>query len=478
MNEARTGAELTERILQLIAGGESRTVEFKTSRTKLNRDLYETVCAFLNRAGGEILLGVSDSGELRGVDPGRIPQMRKDFVTAVSNPTNLSPPVHLDIQEVGVEDVTVLHIAVPVSSQVHRCGGKIYDRNEDGDFDITKIQSAVAQLYMRKENYHSENTVYPHHTLTDLRPELVARVRHVVGIRRQDHPWVSMDDSELLKSAKLILRDQARDVEGLTLAAILLFGKDDTILSVLPYHRTDAILRRVDVDRYDDRDETRTNLLDTYDRLIAFGEKHLNDPFYLEGLQRVSLRSHILREIVGNLLIHQEYSNAFPAKFVIERDRLFTENANRAHGHGRIDPARFTPFPKNPVIAQMFREIGLADELGSGVRKLYKYSKAYCGHDPELIEDDVFRLVLPLSEKTSEKGMADGLVERLVDGLAQSQREIMGLVQSDPRISKRDMAERIGISTTAVDKNIASLKKKGLLKRVGPDKGGHWKVLP
>ena len=33
------------------------------------------------------------------------------------------------------------------------------------------------------------------------------------------------------------------------------------------------------------------------------------------------------------------------------------------------------------------------------------------------------------------------------------------------------------ISTTAVDKNIDSLKKKGLLKRVGPDKGGYWKVL-
>ena len=47
-----------------------------------------------------------------------------------------------------------------------------------------------------------------------------------------------------------------------------------------------------------DRDDIRTNLLDSYDRLIAFGEKHLNAPFYLEGMQWVSLRSHILREIV------------------------------------------------------------------------------------------------------------------------------------------------------------------------------------
>jgi ATP-dependent DNA helicase RecG len=64
----------------------------------------------------------------------------------------------------------------------------------------------------------------------------------------------------------------------------------------------------------------------------------------------------------------------------------------------------------------------------------------------------------------------------LVDGLAESQKKILGLVRENPYISKRQMAEKLGISETAVDKNIATLKKKGLLKRVGPAKGGHWEV--
>jgi ATP-dependent DNA helicase RecG len=135
------------------------------------------------------------------------------------------------------------------------------------------------------------------------------------------------------------------------------------------------------------------------------------------------------------------------------------------------------------------KEIGLADELGSGVRKLFKYCKTYSGRDPELIENDIFRFILPLSEenqvsseKTSEKTPVEtpveGLVEGLVDGLVESQREIMSLVRDNPHVSIREMSEQIGISTTAVDKNLTALKGKGLLKRIGPDKGGHWEVLP
>ena len=78
----------------------------------------------------------------------------------------------------------------------------------------------------------------------------------------------------------------------------------------------------------------------------------------------------------------------------IGRFRNYAENSNKPHGFGLINPETFSPFPKNPVIARFFREIGRADELGSGVRKLMKYGKAYGGSDPELVEGDVFRSIV------------------------------------------------------------------------------------
>ena len=131
------------------------------------------------------------------------------------------------------------------------------------------------------------------------------------------------------KSAQLYKRDFQSGKEGITLAGILLFGKDETILSVLPHHKTDAILRRKNIDRYDDRDDIRTNLLDSYERLMSFVKKHLPDPFYLEKDTRISLRSKIFREAISNILIHREYLNAFPAKMIIEHDKVLFESDNR-----------------------------------------------------------------------------------------------------------------------------------------------------
>jgi len=61
--------------------------------------------------------------------------------------------------------------------------------------------------------------------------------------------------------------------------------------------------------------------------------------------------------------------------------------------------------------------------------------------------------------------------------LVESQKKILVLIKKNPVISKKELSGRIGISVTAIDKNIRRLKKKGLIKRIGPAKGGHWEVI-
>jgi len=68
----------------------------------------------------------------------------------MNNPQKLNPTFYLSIEEVEIDGKTILYIFVPESSQVHRCKGKIFDRNEDGDFDITDNTTLVTNLYMRK----------------------------------------------------------------------------------------------------------------------------------------------------------------------------------------------------------------------------------------------------------------------------------------------------------------------------------------
>ena len=91
-----------------------------------------------------------------------------------------------------------------------------------------------------------------------------------------------------------------------------------------------------------------------------------------------------------------------------ERHRMYTENANRSSGDGIITPDNMEPNPKNPIIASFFRNIGWSDRLGSGVRNIFKYSKYYSGKEPEFIEGDVFRLIVPLNEDYSYDNVKNG----------------------------------------------------------------------
>jgi ATP-dependent DNA helicase RecG len=80
---------------------------------------------------------------------------------------------------------------------------------------------------------------------------------------------------------------------------------------------------------------------------------------------------------------------------------MYTANANRAETGDMITPDNFRPNPKNPAIASFFRNIWLADELGSGVRNLYRYGKLYSNKTPQLIDGDVFRIIVPLDDAYS-----------------------------------------------------------------------------
>ena len=391
------------KIKAILKQGEGVSVEFKECKTSLSKDVFYTVCAFLNRSGGELLLGVNDGGKITGIDEKSLCRIKKDFTTAINNPQKITTPFYLTIEDVKISKRNILYIYVPESSQVHRCNGKIYDRNEDGDFNITDNHTLVTALYINKQTIYTENKVFPYCKITDIRADLINKARILAVNQNSNHPWKNLTNLELLKSAKLYTKDYQTNKEGFTLAGILLFGKDETILSALPHHKTDLILRRQNLDRYDDRDDVRTNLIESYESILAFAQKHLANPFYLEGTQRVSIRDKIIREIASNILIHREYSNPFPAKIIIEKNRIYAENGNKPHGHGIINPNNFSPYPKNPVIAKFFKEIGNADELGSGVRNLVKYTKLYSNSMPQLLEEDIFKIIIPLTPQATDQ---------------------------------------------------------------------------
>lgn len=427
--------KLPDNLIAIINGGECVTTEFKEAKRKLPDSLFESICGMLNRYGGHIFLGVNDDGRCQGVEQGYIQSMRRDFVNLCNNPQKISPTVHLELKEYCHDSASILYLYVYQSSDVHRTVGKVVDRNEDGDFDITNNTVAISQLYLQKQNTYTENKIYPYADVSELCQDLIVRARSMALLRNPDHVWGSMTNMELLRSAGLYDKDRATGQEGLNLAGILLFGTDELIKSVIPYYKTDAILRVNDIERYDDRDDIRTNLLDAYDRLMGFIRKHTDDRFVLDGAQRVSARDIIARETSVNTLIHREYSNPSPARLIITKDTLETSNASKARTIGYIDVNSYTPYPKNPKIAAVFKEIGLADELGSGMKKILNYSWSYSGRAPKFREDSsLFNAQIYISAPRLSKELSSNLADAIYSLISQhngiSRAEINQFVSS------------------------------------------------
>ena len=113
--------------------------------------------------------------------------------------------------------------------------------------------------------------------------------------------------------------------------------------------------------------------------------------------------------------------------------------------------------------------MGIVEELGSGTRKMFKYTPLYAnGKEPIIEEQDVYRIEIPYIPTL--QGSNVGTTQK-------STQKILELIKENPKVTTQEMADTLGIIRRTVTKHIKNLREQGVIKRVGPDKGGHWEVI-
>ena len=454
-----------EEIKTKIAQGEGLYTEFKTASETLPRNIFETICAFLNRKGGHILLGVKDNGKIDGVNETSIPKILQTLANDLNNAQILMPTAFVETEVLDIEGKKIICIHVPESFQAHSHKGFYYDRREEGDFKLL-THHLIAGLYLRKQDVYSENRVFPHLQLADFVSDDFDYVRNMVSVFDKKHAWISMNDDEILRSAKMYLYDEQTDKSGYTLAAALVFGKPESIARVCPQYRTDALCRKQDTLRYDDRDTVDCNLLQAYERLMAFIRKHTPDRFYLEGDVRVPIRDLIFREMITNTLIHREFYSYFRATLTIYKNTVVAENGSIPYRMGQITPQNLQPHSKNPTIAAFFKQLRWVEDLGSGVRNMYKYCPVYLkGSAPVMEEGDVFTQIVHYEDDTP-------IVKK--DGT--NAEKVLALLKENPKITAKEIMEITTLSIPTIKRILSNLIDKKIIEREGSRKKGNWIV--
>ena len=418
---------MTEKqIIELTRLGESATVEYKTCAATVSNSLYESVCSFLNRNGGWILLGVHDDGEIVGVEPDRVNTLQKDIVNTLNNPEAFLPKPYVEPEVVSVEGKTIIALNVPAGQYVYRLNGRYWDRNGDADVDVTDSPERLLMLFERKNPHIFEEREIMGMKMGDIDTDTMRICRRIVSVNHSNHAWLKLDDKELLLSAHLAT--EANGELHFKYAALLLFGTDEAIERLMPHYRFEAIYRKCtyrqyeamdDVaNRYDDRQTLRCNLLKVYDKLMQFAEKYMPDKFYLPNgsEQRMDLRHQLLREIVGNLCVHPDYSSGYACFLEIYRDYLITRNPSRLipqSPEGSISINQLGNYTKNPLLVKVFREMDWAEDLGSGTRNILKYAPIYYT-DYKIGIDNGQNFLFAISFATDGENVGEN--DRQVDG--------------------------------------------------------------
>lgn len=194
------------------------------------------------------MLGVSDDGTVLGLEENKIEQFAKNIANLSNNPAKLDPVFLLQPAIVEIDGKKIIHLFVPSSSQVHKTANKIFDRSTDGDF-VVSTHAKRSELYLRKNTLYTENTIYPYLNAAHFTEGIVQKAKGIIRSNKPSHPWLELEDLDFFKASGLYRTDLQTNQTGFTLAALLLFGKEEAILSVLPHFKVDALVRRIDKDR-------------------------------------------------------------------------------------------------------------------------------------------------------------------------------------------------------------------------------------
>ena len=139
--------------------------------------------------------------------------------------------------------------------------------------------------------------------------------------------------------------------------------------------------------------------------------------------------------------------------------------------HGRIDLETFTPNSKNPLIAKFFMNIGRADQLGSGIRNLYTYTRLYSGGEPELVEGDIFKTIIPLVSASGKQAENKQINSTSTNG---KKIFIVNYINEHGKISVSELANIFKLSEGRIRAILLEMTKEGTIKKIGKTKYAYY----
>ncbi|MGE5343487.1 MAG: ATP-binding protein [Candidatus Omnitrophota bacterium] len=480
---------------EILAKGENDRVEFKKSFSE-EKEIIETIGAFLNHKGGIVVIGYDEQkGNIIEQDIGK--ETIQKFINKVKSVT--TPQVIVDTYETEYKNKKLIIVDVmeypikPVA--IH---GRYYRRRMNSNHILTPGE--ISNLHLFTLNSSWDYQIAQNSTLKDIDMETVDWfIEKLTQQKRKkiaDHPLKVLERYELIRENKP------------TFAALLLFPKNPSfILDVqIGLYENEITVKK-------DKNIKKSVLLEV-DDIMDFITAYITKEFIITGKpqreERWQYPLDAIREVAMNSVIHRDYQEGTHTQIKIFREKLTFWNSGRLPMDLSISDLKSGAVqskPRNRLLAQIFKELGIIEKYGDGIKRVIENFKTYGLTEPHFEEkaggfyvtindksisynhdfynsQQYIRSPLPweipdyLFTHPDNRNYTQKSVEKNQSGNEkETGLKILKLLKHNPALSRSKIAEAIGISESGVKYHLEKFRKAKKIVHVGSTKGGYWKIL-
>lgn len=460
-------------------------------------DFWPTYSSFANTEGGMVLLGVKEKqGQFSIEGVTHVAKVRKELFDGLNNRQKVSVNLLTDasVREVVLQGRTILAIEIPRANRKQRpvhlttnpLAQHTFRRLNDGDRPLPDDE--VKRMLAEQVEDSRDDRVLRGYDLEDLDMGTFRAYRQVFANREPNHPWNVLPDREFLRQLGGWRKDRETGESGITVAGLLMFGQMAAIQEefqnyMLDYQeRAEPKVERRWVDRLTLDGKWSGNLYDFYRKVYLKLTGDLKVPFSLEkGERKDETPVHeALREALANVLVHADYSDR-ASVLVVKRPDMF---GFRNPGLMRIPAAIAIQGGehdcRNRTLHKMFRLVGVGEQAGSGIPKIYRGWASQHWRAPALYER-----IEPYNQTLLELRMVDLLPPAVVtalrkafggkfDALGQNERLTLAAAASERVVTHARVREMTGLHPFDLTRMLQNLVRDGFLEAHNPGRGAVY----
>lgn len=461
---------------------ETLTIEFKSDQRCLSdRDLIEAVVCMTNAQGGDIYLGMENDGTPTGLHTNH--QHLEGLAALIANRTK--PSVQVQVTALIISGVTVARISVPVSPQPVATNEGLLKRRRlqaNGQPECVPFlphEFAARQAHFGLLDISAQPVAGA--TFGDLNPVERARLRQFIQRYNGDRSLLDLDDEQL--DGALGLTTRMANSWQPTLTGLLLIGHEHSLRTLVPTH--EIAFQMLEGEEVRLNEFRRAPLLSSMEWLETTFRPLNTEREFQAGLFRVAiprLDARAFREAVANAVTHRDYSQRGAVHIRMTEDELIISNpGGLVEGVTLGNLLTTEPKPRNPLLADALKRIGLVERTGRGVDLIFRGLLRYGRHNPDYTGSTPQSVVLRLSLAAANEAFLTLVLqeeERRGQALPIDSLIILATLREQKRANSKQLAQWLQKDSARIGGSVEPLVEAGLLQAHGTGRGRSYTLAP